>query len=247
MKKIILAGFIAAFIASCNSAHQTKVLDSTDKKVDELLLKMTLDEKIGQLNQYTSSWEMTGPVPEGKDQQNQLEMIKSGMVGSMLNVTGAEATQKAQQLAVENSRLGIPMIFGYDVVHGYKTMMPIPLATASSWDAAVARQSCEIAAKEAAASGIHWTFAPMIDISRDARWGRVMEGAGEDPYLGSIMAAAQIKGFQGDSLNSTRTVAACAKHFAAYGFAESGLDYNTVEITEHTLQNIVLPPFQGSC
>ncbi len=246
MKKIILAGFIAAFISSCNSAYQTKVLDSTDKKVEELLSKMTLDEKIGQLNQYTSSWEMTGPVPEGKDQQKQLEMIKSGLVGSMLNVTGAEATRKAQQLAVENSRLGIPMIFGYDVVHGYKTMMPIPLAAASSWDPEVAKRSCQIAAKEAAASGIHWTFAPMIDIARDARWGRVMEGAGEDPYLGSVMAAAQVKGFQGDSLNSTNTVAACAKHFAAYGFAEAGRDYNTVEITEHTLRNTVLPPFKAA-
>ncbi len=246
MKKTILAGFLAAFMASCNPSDHTKVLDRTDKKVEELLSKMTLDEKIGQLNQYTSSWEMTGPVPEGKDQQDQLEMIKSGLVGSMLNVTGAEATRKAQTLAVENSRLGIPMIFGYDVVHGYKTMLPIPLATASSWNPEVAKQSCQVAAKEAAASGIHWTFAPMIDISRDARWGRVMEGAGEDPYLGSVMAAAQVKGFQGDSLNSTNTVAACAKHFAAYGFAEAGRDYNTVEITEHTLQNIVLPPFKAA-
>ncbi|MCW3785855.1 beta-glucosidase BglX [Plebeiibacterium sediminum] len=246
MKKNILAGFMAALIVSCSPADHTKVIDSTEKKVEELLSKMTLDEKIGQLNQYTSSWEMTGPVPEGKDQQDQLEMIKSGLVGSMLNVTGAEATRKAQTLAVENSRLGIPMIFGYDVVHGYKTMLPIPLAAASSWNPEVARQSCEVAAREAAASGIHWTFAPMIDIARDARWGRVMEGAGEDPYLGSIMAAAQVKGFQGDSLNSINTVAACAKHFAAYGFAEAGRDYNTVEITEHTLRNTVLPPFKAA-
>ncbi|MDA3854167.1 MAG: beta-glucosidase BglX, partial [Bacteroidales bacterium] len=196
--------------------------------------------------QYTSNWEMTGPAPEGKDEQEQLQRIQQGLVGSMLNVTGAEATRKTQKIAVENSRLGIPLIFGYDVVHGYKTMFPIPLATASSWDAEAATTSSRIAAKEASAAGLHWTFAPMVDISRDARWGRGMEGAGEDPYLGSIMAAAQVKGFQGENLKDINTIAACAKHFAAYGFIEAGKEYNTVEITEHTLRNMVLPPFKAA-
>jgi len=214
-------------------------------KVDELLSKMTLDEKIGQLNQYTSRWEMTGPAPQGKGEQELLEMIRKGQVGSMLNVNGATATKNAQELAVKNSRLGIPLIFGYDVIHGYKTMFPIPLATAASWDPSAAELSARIAATETAASGVHWTFAPMVDIARDARWGRIMEGAGEDPYLGAQMAAAQVKGFQGNDLSAENTIAACAKHFAAYGFAEAGRDYNTVEITENTLRNVVLPPFKA--
>ncbi|HOI48007.1 MAG TPA: glycoside hydrolase family 3 N-terminal domain-containing protein, partial [Prolixibacteraceae bacterium] len=216
-----------------------------EKKVDALLAKMTLEEKIGQLNQYTSRWEMTGPAPGG-DENQVLQEIKSGRVGSMLNVTGAQATLEAQKLAVENSRLKIPMIFGYDVIHGYKTMFPIPLGEAASWDPQVAELSARVAAKEAAAAGLHWTFAPMMDISRDARWGRVMEGSGEDTFLGTQMAVARIKGFQGDNLASTETVAACAKHYAAYGFAEGGRDYNTVDISEATLRNVVLPPFKAA-
>lgn len=216
-----------------------------EKKVDALLAKMTLEEKIGQLNQYTSRWEMTGPAPGG-DENQVLQEIKNGRVGSMLNVTGAQATLEAQKLAVENSRLKIPMIFGYDVIHGYKTMFPIPLGEAASWDPQVAELSARVAAKEAAAAGLHWTFAPMMDISRDARWGRVMEGSGEDTFLGTQMAVARIKGFQGDNLASTETVAACAKHYAAYGFAEGGRDYNTVDISEATLRNVVLPPFKAA-
>jgi len=222
-----------------------KALDIS-QKVEDLLTKMTMEEKIGQLSQYTARWEMTGPAPAGSNPQRLLEDIKSGKVGSMLNVTGAEATMNAQKLAVENTRLGIPLIFGYDVIHGYKTMFPIPLATASSWDPSAAELSAHIAAVEAAASGLHWTFAPMIDISRDARWGRVMEGVGEDPYLGAKMAIAQVRGFQGDDLSADNTVAACAKHFAAYGFAEAGREYNTVDISEYTLQNQVLPPFKAA-
>ncbi len=237
--------FALTVFGSVNAQNNEKRVE-IDQKVDELLSKMTLEEKIGQLNQYSSSWEMTGPAPSGSNEQQMLQEIKSGMVGSMLNVTGAEATMNAQKLAVENSRLGIPMIFGYDVVHGYKTMFPIPLATASSWDPASAELSAHLAAVETAASGIHWTFAPMIDISRDARWGRVMEGAGEDPFLGAAMAVAQVRGYQGTDLNSENTIAACAKHFAAYGFAEAGREYNTVEISEYTLQNMVLPPFKAA-
>lgn len=189
---------------------------------------------------------MTGPAPQGTNEQQMLGMIKSGMVGSMLNVTGVEATRKAQKLAVENSRLKIPMIFGYDVIHGYQTMFPIPLAEAASWEPELARKSARIAAVETSASGVQWTFAPMVDIARDARWGRFMEGSGEDPYLGSLFAAARVKGFQGDDLSANNTIAACVKHFAAYGFIEAGRDYNTVEISESTLRNIVLPPFKAA-
>lgn len=245
MKRFFAAMLISFFAVGTTIALEVNEKSEVDQQVEALLSKMTLEEKIGQLNQYTSRWEMTGPAPKGQSEQELLDMIKSGKVGSMLNVTGAEATRNAQQLAVENSRLGIPLIFGYDVVHGYKTMFPIPLATAASWEPAAAELSASMAAKETAASGVHWTFAPMVDIARDARWGRIMEGAGEDPYLGSVMAAAQVRGFQGASLADENTIAACAKHFAAYGFAEAGRDYNTVEITENTLRNVVLPPFKA--
>lgn len=217
-----------------------------EAKITDLLAKMTLDEKMGQLNQYTSRWEMTGPAPQGTSNQQMLDMIKSGMVGSMLNVTGVDATRKAQKLAVENSRLKIPMIFGYDVIHGYETMFPIPLAEAASWEPELARKSARVAAIETSASGIQWTFAPMVDVARDARWGRYMEGSGEDPYLGSLFAAARVKGFQGDDLSASNTIAACVKHFAAYGFIEAGREYNTVDISESTLRNVVLPPFKAA-
>jgi len=245
LKKLLLSALLAPIVFyGAQAQNQTK--SEIDMKVEDLLSKMTLEEKIGQLNQYTARWEMTGPAPTGSSEQELLEEIKTGKVGSMLNVTGAEATMKAQKLAVENTRLGIPLIFGYDVIHGYKTMFPIPLATACSWDPSAAELSAHVAAVEAAASGIQWTFAPMVDISRDARWGRVMEGAGEDPYLGTKMAAAQVRGFQGDELSADNTIAACAKHFAAYGFTEAGRDYNTVDISEYTLQNVVLPPFKAA-
>lgn len=246
LKQLLTVALFTAVGFGCTESTTNQKTSDVDKKVEELLSKMTLEEKIGQLNQYTSRWEMTGPAPAGNSEQQMLDQIKGGMVGSLLNVTGAEATMKAQKLAVENSRLGIPMIFGYDVVHGYKTMFPIPLATAASWDLSAAELSAHTAAIETAASGIHWTFAPMVDISRDARWGRVMEGAGEDPYLGAKMAAAQVRGFQGSDLSADNTIAACAKHFAAYGFAEAGRDYNTVDLSEYTLQNVVLPPFKAA-
>ncbi len=219
---------------------------SIDKRVEHLLKKMTLEEKIGQLNQYTSRWEMTGPAPANSDSMFMYNMIKNGQLGSMLNVVGANAARKVQTWAVDSSRLGIPLILGYDVIHGLKTMFPIPLAEAASWDSQVAYTSSRIAAEEASASGINWTFAPMLDIARDARWGRIMEGSGEDPYLGAKMAVARVKGFQGDNLASENTIAACAKHFAAYGFVEAGREYNTVDISEYTLQNIVLPPFKAA-
>ena len=215
-------------------------------RIETLLKSMTLEEKIGQLNQYSSTFDITGPVPIDEAGQMRFKRIRDGHVGSMLNVCGAEATRKAQQLAVENSRLGIPMLFAFDVIHGYQTMFPIPLAETASWDMEAIELSARVAAREAAAAGLHWTFAPMVDISRDARWGRVMEGSGEDPYLSSLVAVARIRGFQGKDLGTDDTIAACAKHFAGYGFAEAGRDYNTVDISEQTLRNVVLPPFQAA-
>ena len=219
---------------------------STEQKISELLRKMTLAEKIGQLNQYALSEEDTGPGQNEVQIRERLDRIRRGEVGSVLNLVGAANTRKVQRMAVEESRLGIPLIFGYDVIHGYRTMFPLPLAEAASWDLEAIKMSASIAAREAAAAGVHWTFAPMVDVSRDARWGRVMEGAGEDPFLGKQVAKARVEGFQGEDLAAPDTVAACAKHFAAYGFSESGKDYNIVDISRNTLHNFVLPPFKAA-
>lgn len=215
-------------------------------KVDSLLSLMTLEEKVGQMNQYTGFWEVTGPAPEQGNAAKKYEQLRKGLIGSMLNVTGVENVRALQKIAVEETRLGIPLIIGYDVIHGYKTLSPIPLAESASWDLEAIKKSAQVAAAEAAAAGINWTFAPMIDISRDARWGRVMEGAGEDSYLGSLIAKARIEGFQGTDLKDPHTIAATAKHFAGYGFSESGRDYNTVDIGTSTLYNQVFPPFKAA-
>src|SRR4030095_16836883 len=213
-----------------------------DQRVDSVLRLMTLEEKIGQMNQYNGDWDATGPITKDGDKQNQ---IRKGMLGSMLNVTGVDHTRTLQEIAMQ-SRLKIPLLFGQDVIHGYRTIFPIPLAEAASWDTAAIRLSARIAATEAAAAGVHWTFAPMVDIARDPRWGRVMEGAGEDPYLGSLIAAARVKGFQGKGLGSVDALMAFAKHFAAYGAAIGGRDYNSVDMSEKTLWEIYLPPFKAA-
>jgi beta-glucosidase len=232
------------FLAYVNSLYaQDKEIE---KKIEALLKKMTLEEKIGQMNQYNGFWDVTGPVPENNYVKKKYEDLKSGKVGSMLNITGVDRVRKIQQIVMENSRLKIPLIFGLDVIHGYRTISPIPLAEAASWDMAAIEKSSRIGGIESSAVGINWTFGPMVDISRDARWGRVMEGAGEDPYLGSKISIARVNGFQGKNLADNNTIAACAKHFAAYGFAESGKDYNTVDIGTSTLYNIVLPPFKAA-
>jgi len=219
---------------------------SIERRVDSLLKLMTLDEKIGQMNQYNGFWDATGPVPKSDEQAAlKYEHLKKGLVGSMLNVKGVKQVKALQKIAVEETRLGIPLIFGFDVIHGYKTIGPIPLAESASWDLEAIKKAAQNAAEETAASGINWTFAPMIDISRDARWGRVMEGAGEDPYLGSKIGVARVQGFQGEDLSSPKTIAACAKHFAAYGFAEAGRDYNTADIGTSTLYNVIFPPFKA--
>jgi len=219
---------------------------AVEKKVDALLRQMSLEEKVGQLNQYSSNLDLTGPAPTQGAQKEMFDQVRQGKLGSLLNVTGAEATRKAQELAVEGSRLKIPLIFGLDVIHGYRTMFPVPLGEAASFDLALIERSARVAATEAAAAGVHWTFAPMVDIARDARWGRVMEGAGEDPFLGAQVAAARVRGFQGKDLAAIDTIAACVKHYAGYGFGQAGRDYNTVDLSEHTLRNVVLPPFKAA-
>jgi len=249
---ICLSLALTATIYSCHDvmaiqpdkSNETKNID-TDKKVKELLEKMTLEEKIGQMNQYTGFFDPTGPAPKGGNNKDKYEQVKQGLVGSMLNVRGAKEVRAMQKIAVENSRLGIPLIFGFDVIHGFKTTAPIPLAEAASWDLAAIKNSARMAAIEASAAGLNWTFAPMVDISRDARWGRVMEGGGEDTYLGSKIGVARVQGFQGDDLSANNTIAACAKHFAGYGFAEAGKDYNTADVGTTTLHNVILPPFKA--
>ncbi|MEP6712546.1 MAG: glycoside hydrolase family 3 N-terminal domain-containing protein [Ferruginibacter sp.] len=230
----------------CISLLITSVLfaqhKTIDQKVDSVLKLMTLDEKIGQMNQYNGDWDATGPITKDGDKQSQ---IKEGKVGSMLNVTGVQHTRALQEIAMQ-SRLKIPLLFAQDVIHGYRTIFPIPLGEAASWDLPAMELSARIAATEAAAAGIHWTFAPMVDIARDPRWGRVMEGAGEDTYLGSLIAKARVKGFQGNGLGNTNAVMACAKHFAAYGAGVGGRDYNSVDMSLRQLNEVYLPPFKAA-
>jgi len=213
-----------------------------EDKVERLLQQMTVEEKIGQLTQYSGDWRATGPVTF---KGNHEEGIRGGQIGAMLNVLGANSTRAYQQIAMQ-SRLKIPLLFGQDVIHGYKTTFPIPLAEAASFDLEAIERSARIAATEAAASGLHWTFAPMVDIARDPRWGRVMEGAGEDSWLGSKIAYARVKGFQGRQLGDTDAVMATVKHFAAYGAAVAGRDYNSVDMSERMLWETYLPPFKAA-
>jgi len=244
-KSLFLSIILILIIPFC-FLSQKEIEIPIDKRVDDLLSKMTLEEKIGQMNQYNGFWNVTGPSPIEGNAKKKHDHLSKGWVGSMLNVRGAKEVRAVQEIAVNESRLGIPLIIGFDLIHGYKTISPIPLAESASWDLEAIKKSAAMGAKEAAAAGINWTFAPMVDITRDARWGRVMEGAGEDPYLGSLISTARVQGFQGMDLSAPFTLAACAKHFAAYGFAESGRDYNTVDIGENTLHNMVLPPFKAA-
>ncbi len=207
--------------------------------VDSVLATLTLEEKLGQLTQYRGRWGLTGPqTPEAGAAD-----ISAGRVGSFLGVRGAAATRELQQIAITKSRHRIPLLFADDVIHGFRTIFPVPLASASSFDPAAVERAARIGATEGAANGLHWTFAPMVDIARDPRWGRVVEGAGEDPYLGSAMAAAQVRGFQGTNLRDSLTLMATAKHFVAYGAAEGGRDYNTADVPMRTLLEVYLPPF----
>ncbi len=250
-QKIVLYVLLSTVLLNCsrNNAHElpeNSKENNIETRIDSLLQLMTLEEKIGQLNQYAVGTELTGPGKKSLKDSVRYNRLLNGQVGSVLNLLGAEETCKLQKQVVENSRLGIPLLLGYDVVHGYQTIFPIPLGESASWDLDIIQQTASIAAKEAAAAGIHWTFAPMVDISRDARWGRVMEGAGEDPYLGAQIAKARVKGFQGNDLALPTTIAACAKHLAGYGFVESGKDYNSVYMGKSTLLNTILPPFKAA-
>ncbi|MEO6253587.1 MAG: beta-glucosidase BglX [Ferruginibacter sp.] len=240
---IICLVTVNTFVKAQNNVREPFMLE---EKINILLEKMTLEEKVGQMNQYNGFWEITGPVPQAGDAKRKYDHLRKGMVGAVLNVKGTENVRKLQEIAVKETRLGIPLLFGYDVIHGHKTLFPIPLGEAASWDLVAIERSARIAAIEASAAGINWTFAPMVDITRDARWGRVMEGAGEDTYLGTKIGLARIKGFQGDDLAANNTIAACAKHFAGYGFAEAGRDYNTVDAGTSTIYNVILPPFKAA-
>jgi len=212
------------------------------ERVEELLAAMTIEEKVGQLNQRSVSF-----VTGSEDDTDDLETaIADGEVGSVLNAQGLDAKRHLQEIAVEESRLGIPLVMAFDVIHGYRTVFPTPLGQAASWEPDLAEQAERVAATEASADGHHWTFAPMVDVSRDPRWGRVMEGSGESPVLGSAFARARVRGFQGDDLADTDTMLACAKHFAGYGAAEAGRDYNTVNISETALRDRHLPPFEAA-
>ena len=213
-----------------------------ERFVDSVLAGMTLEDKVGQLTQYRGIWNETGPAVEAGGEME----IRTGKVGSFLGVFGSAYTRQLQRIAVEESPRRIPLLFAHDVIHGFRTIFPVPLAEAASWDTAAVRRAARVAAIEGTAYGLHWTFAPMVDIARDPRWGRVVEGAGEDPYLGSAMAAARVRGFQGEDLSASNTMMATAKHFVAYGGAEGGRDYNTVDISERALREIYLPPFRAA-
>ncbi|HEY8689389.1 MAG TPA: beta-glucosidase BglX [Chitinophagaceae bacterium] len=210
--------------------------------IDGLMRKMTLDEKIGQLNLVTIGVDVTGPVLSKDVEQN----IKRGNVGAVLNTHGPAAVRKLQDLAVKETRLGIPLFFGLDVIHGHTTIFPIPLGLASSWDMNLIERTARIAAQESAADGLNWTFSPMVDIARDPRWGRISEGAGEDPYLGSLIAKAMVRGYQGNNLKDQTSIMACVKHYALYGAAEGGRDYNTVDMSKIKMYEYYLPPYKAA-
>ena len=237
MKKIFLSIFIAGLGIISVSAQK-----SIDQKVTDLMAKMTLEEKIGQLNQYNDDITATGPVTKDADKAGQ---VRAGKLGSILNAVGVKNTRNWQDQALQ-SRLKIPLLFGQDVIHGFRTTFPIPLGETATWDMNLIEKSARIAATEASAYGIHWTFAPMVDIGRDPRWGRVMEGAGEDTYLGSLVAKARVKGFQGNGLGNLDAVMACTKHFAAYGAGVGGRDYNSVDMSLRQLNETFLPPYKAT-
>ncbi|MHC4064004.1 MAG: glycoside hydrolase family 3 N-terminal domain-containing protein [Planctomycetota bacterium] len=243
----VLAAISAGVRYAGGEPQPARTAPRIEQRVEALLQQMTIDEKLGQLTQQ-SGGEIQDDNPEVlKNKQEELYApIREGKVGSFLNAHGAEYTNKLQRVAVEESRLGIPLIFGNDVIHGYRTIFPIPLGEASSWDPQLVLRAARVAAQEASAAGTHWTFAPMVDICRDPRWGRIAEGAGEDPYLGSVMAAARVRGFQGGDLAAADTILACAKHYVAYGGAEGGRDYNTVDVSKQTLREVHLPPFKAA-
>jgi beta-glucosidase len=227
--------FAFLFLPALASPPQATI----ESRIDALIGRMTLEEKLGQLQQLDGE-------ANGNYRPEHIELVRRGLLGSTLNVRGARKTNELQRIAVEQSRLKIPLIFGFDVIHGYRTIFPVPLAEAASWDPVVVERAAAVAAAEASAAGVRWTFAPMVDIARDARWGRIVEGAGEDPYLGAVLAGARVRGFQGRDYSAPGKVVACAKHWVGYGAAEGGRDYNTTDMSEHRLREIYLPPFKAA-
>lgn len=239
---VLAAGSAVQAVPKADATPASKFYTQYDDKVEALLKQMTLEEKIGQLVQF-SNGRATGPENVAVDQN---ELMAKGGIGSILNMTGAKDTNALQRVAVEKSRLKIPALMGLDVIHGYRTTFPVPLGLSASWDPELVEKTARVAAVEATAEGIRWTFAPMVDIARDARWGRVMEGSGEDTYLGEIFAAAYVRGFQGKDLKDPTALISCAKHFVAYGGAEGGRDYNSAEMSDRMLRDVYLPPFKAA-
>jgi len=236
MKRII--AFACLFIITFARAQDTKM----NAFINALMNKMTLEEKIGQLNLVTPGGAVTGAVvSKGVD-----DKIRKGMVGGLFGITGPEKIRQAQDIAVKNSRLHIPLIFGLDVIHGHKTIFPIPLGLSCTWDTALIRRSAAIAASEATADGLNWAYSPMVDIARDPRWGRIAEGSGEDPFLGSQIAKAMVLGYQGTDYSSAKTLMACVKHYALYGASEAGRDYNTVDMSRIKMYEYYLPPYKAA-
>ena len=238
MRKALVFATVALTLVSCGGNKAVK----SDPRVEELLKKMTLEEKVGQTVLFTSDWTVTGPSMRS----GYLEDIKAGRCGSLLNAYTADFTREVQRIAVEETRLGIPILFGYDVIHGFRTIFPINLGMSCSWDIEAIEESARIAAEEAAAAGLQWTYSPMCDISVEPRWGRISEGSGEDPYLGSLISAAMTRGYQGDDLSKDNTILACVKHFAAYGAPQAGRDYNTVDMSERWFREFYLPPYKAA-
>src|SRR6266478_1726876 len=235
---LALCAICSLSLTSAPASHSRQA-PNVEARIDALIARMTLAEKLGQLQQLDGEG-------TGNFRPEQLDLIRQGLLGSTLNVRGAKRTNQLQHVGVEESRLKIPNLFGFDVIHGYRTIFPIPLAEASSWDPKSAERSASIAAQEARDSGVRWTFAPMLDIARDPRWGRITEGAGEDPFLGAAFARARVRGFQGSDYSAPGRILACAKHWVAYGAAEGGRDYNTTDMSEQTLREIYFPPFKAA-
>ncbi len=242
MKNLVVAIISISLLTACSHIGKLEKKNRIDQRVDSVMKLMNIDEKIGQMVLYTSDWDVTGPSLK----KGYIEDIRKGNCGNIFNAHTAAYTRKLQKIAVEESRMKIPLLFGYDVIHGHKTIFPISLGESCSWDLAAMEKSARVSAAESAASGINWTFAPMCDISVEPRWGRVSEGAGEDPFLGSKIAAARVRGFQGNDLADTLTILACVKHFAAYGAPLAGRDYNTVDMSQRVFLDTYLPPYKAA-
>jgi beta-glucosidase len=237
--RLVTAVLLLALAATLAPAIAAPPQSDIERKIDALIAQMTLEEKLGQLQQLDG-------FAEGNARPEHPDMIRKGLLGSTLNVRGAKQTNELQRIAMEQSRLKIPVLFAFDVLHGYRTVTPVPLGEAASWDPAAAERAASIAADEASATWLRWTFAPMVDIARDPRWGRIVEGSGEDPYLGAAMARARVLGFQGKDYSAPNKVVACAKHWVGYGATEGGRDYNTTDLTERVLRDVYFPPFKAA-